>query len=794
MLVWGGEDLVGPRAPGLKGAVSIFGQLTPTYDIVLMVLGPVVLGLLMLLFHRTRFGILVRAATQDRDMVAALGVNQKWLFTGVFALGVFLAAFGGALQISRDAVSHSMDLPVIVETFVVVVIGGLGSVGGAFVAALLVSELNAFGILVLPTVSLVLVFVVMALVLVVRPYGLFGRAPAVPRTTGGIATRPWRIFTGPERLVVGAAVVVLAALPFVAGPYLLTVGAEILIFALFAASLQFLMSAGGMASFGHAAAFGLGAYGAALAVKDLAWPLPAALACGVAAGVAGATLIGWFCVRLSGVYFAMLTLAFAQIVWSIAFQWTAVTGGDNGMLGIWPPGWASTPAGFFWLALGIAAAGIAALRVLTFSPFGTVLRAVRDSPLRAEAVGIGRRSTQWLAFVLAGGFAALAGALFAYLKGSVFPDSLGIPTSVDGLVMVLLGGIGTVSGSVVGAVVYKALSIWLVSQTDHSKLVLGLVIVVLVVAFPQGIVGQPCGPAWRAPSGARSVRPGPGPDQAARSHSGGCRMSSRRRLPSGTAPRGRGPEQGLWRRQGRARRLLHARARRDPGPDRSQRRRQVHLFQHAERADRAGRGPRAARRAGHHGLAPRDIWRRGVGRTFQITATFGSMTVRENLQTALLSHAGRRHRPFGVAFRQERAAADALLAMVGMTGQAGRACAELAYGDLKRLELAVALTNAPSLLLMDEPTAGMAPAERIALMRLTADIARERRIGVLFTEHDMDIVFEHADRVMVLDRGELIAEGPPATVRVDPRVRATYLGEGLLYNAADAVVAEGASP
>ncbi len=132
--------------------------------------------------------------------------------------------------------------------------------------------------------------------------------------------------------------------------------------------------------------------------------------------------------------------------------------------------------------------------------------------------------------------------------------------------------------------------------------------------------------------------------------------------------------------------------------------------------------------------------------------------------------------------------------MVGLTGQAERACAELAYGDLKRLELAVALTNAPSLLLMDEPTAGMAPAERIALMRLTAEIARARRIGVLFTEHDMDIVFEHADRVMVLDRGELIAEGPPASVRVDPRVRATYLGEGLLYRHADPVVAEGAIP
>ena len=194
------------------------------------------------------------------------------------------------------------------------------------------------------------------------------------------------------------------------------------------------------------------------------------------------------------------------------------------------------------------------------------------------------------------------------------------------------------------------------------------------------------------------------------------------------------------------------------------------------------------------GLAPRAIWRRGVGRTFQITATFGSMSVRENLQTALLSHAGRRLRPFGVAFRQERAAADALLALVGMAGQAERACAELAYGDLKRLELAVALTNAPCVLLMDEPTAGMAPAERIALMRLVADIARERQIGVLFTEHDMDIVFEHADRVMVLDRGELIAQGSPALVRVDPRVRATYLGEGLLFKAVDAASVEGTAP
>jgi branched-chain amino acid transport system permease protein len=195
-------------------------------------------------------------------------------------------------------------------------------------------------------------------------------------------------------------------------------------------------------------------------------------------------------VRLSGVYFAMLTLAFAQIAWSVAFQWTAVTGGDNGLLGIWPPAWASSPRVFYLVALAAAVAGIAALRILVFSPFGYGLRAVRDSTLRAESIGLDRIRMQWAAFTLAGAVAGLAGALFAFLKGSVFPDNLGIPLSVDGLVMVLLGGVETVSGAVVGALVFRTLTILLMSYTDASKLVLGLLIVVLVVAFPRGIVGS----------------------------------------------------------------------------------------------------------------------------------------------------------------------------------------------------------------------------------------------------------------------------------------------------------------
>jgi branched-chain amino acid transport system ATP-binding protein len=175
------------------------------------------------------------------------------------------------------------------------------------------------------------------------------------------------------------------------------------------------------------------------------------------------------------------------------------------------------------------------------------------------------------------------------------------------------------------------------------------------------------------------------------------------------------------------------------------------------------------------GLSPRALWRRGVGRTFQITATFASMTVAENVEVALMSQAGH----FGLFRRgrdEARRGAHDLLRLIGMAGDANRACGELAYGDVKRVELALALANQPRLLLMDEPCAGMAPKEREDLMRLAARMARERNTAVLFTEHDMDVVFGHATRVLVMARGRLIASGSPAEVRANPEVRAVYLG------------------
>ncbi len=174
--------------------------------------------------------------------------------------------------------------------------------------------------------------------------------------------------------------------------------------------------------------------------------------------------------------------------------------------------------------------------------------------------------------------------------------------------------------------------------------------------------------------------------------------------------------------------------------------------------------------------SPEALFRAGVARTFQITATFATMTVRENVQLALMSHNGSATKVFCFATSQHAARADVLLNDVGLQSQSSRPCAELAYGDLKRLELAVALANDPRLLLMDEPTAGMSPQERDGLMQLALTVCRERKLALLFTEHDMDVVFKFADRIIVMNRGRLIAQGRPDEVRANEEVRKVYLG------------------
>ncbi len=488
VVIWGPEELLGPRAPGISGSIEIMGQRFPEYEAVMILAGPAVLGLLWLLFHRTRWGTLVRAATQDREMVGALGVNQGLLFTGVLFLGAFLAGLAGALQLPREPANPFMDFNIIAEAFVVTVIGGMGNVLGAFLAAFIIAELQAFGILIFPKITLVLIFLVMAVVLVIRPWGLLGK-PEAPSGHGFATDRPLRPLSGKGQLAIALLLAGLLALPLVVDDYGLNLAIEVLVFALFAFSLNFIMGNGGMVSFGHAAYFGLGAYGAALTVKHLGAPMELAILAAPVAAAAGGLLFGWFVVRLSGVYLAMLTLAFAQIVWSIAFQWWEVTGGDNGLIGIWPSSWASGRLVYYYLTLIICGAAIAVLWRAVFAPFGYTLRAGRDSPLRTDAIGIDLRRHQWLGFAFAGTAAGIAGGVFVFSKGNVDPGVLSIPTSVDGLVMVLLGGIQTLTGPLLGGAVFPLLEAYVMPLTDYWRAILGGVIIALVLAFPTGIVG-----------------------------------------------------------------------------------------------------------------------------------------------------------------------------------------------------------------------------------------------------------------------------------------------------------------
>jgi len=500
--LWGPEDLLGPRAPGLRGAVAILERRFPSYDLFLIAMGPLVLFALQALLARSRFGRLVRAASQDREMVGALGVNQSVLFTTVFALGAFLAGLGGALQVAREPANLLMDLTVVGDAFVVVVVGGMGSITGAYLAAVLIAEIKALCIgigvvhlggfaLNFSKLTLVAEFVVMAVVLIVRPYGLLGRAQGALRNQGAIDD-PIRPAPSAVKILGATALALLALLPLLSktSPYTLVLGTDVLIAILFATSLHFIMGPGGMHSFGHAAYFGLGAYGASLLVKLAAAPMLGAIAFAPLAALAGALLFGWFAVRLSGVYLAMLTLAFAQIVWSIVFQWEELTGGSNGVVGIWPTAPFETPTAYYWLVLALTVAGVLLLRRMLFSPFGYAIRAGRDSPLRAEAIGIDVKRVHWFGFAVAGAICGVAGALFAFAKGSISPETIAVGRSIDGLVMVLLGGIHTLTGPIVGASAFALLQDTIMRQAEYWRALLGAIILLLVLLFPGGIVGS----------------------------------------------------------------------------------------------------------------------------------------------------------------------------------------------------------------------------------------------------------------------------------------------------------------
>jgi branched-chain amino acid transport system permease protein len=295
----------------------------------------------------------------------------------------------------------------------------------------------------------------------------------------------------------GLLAVALALAPLALPPFFLQLLTEIAIVGLFATAFNLLMGFGGMVSFGHAAYFALGAYAAALLVKRAGVPMLLALPAAPLVAAGGALLFGFFIVRLTHTYFAMLSLAFAQIVFTVIFKWKSLTGGDDGLLDVWPPATLKSPAAYYYFTLATVALSLIALHAVSESPFGYALRSVRENPRRARFIGINARRLQLLAFVISGAFSGLAGGLFAFYNGSVFPDFAYFTKSFEPLVVALLGGAQSFFGPLAGAFGFKILE-WLISRQwpVYWPLFLGTIVILVIVALPQGFVGLAGGRGW----------------------------------------------------------------------------------------------------------------------------------------------------------------------------------------------------------------------------------------------------------------------------------------------------------
>ncbi|MCR4308929.1 MAG: ABC transporter permease, partial [Deltaproteobacteria bacterium] len=474
-IVFGPEFKSIPKPEMLSGSVTIFGGTVPVYTLLVVVLAPAVALILWYLLYRTKTGKVVRATSSDREMADAIGINMSALFTLVFAFGAVLAGLGGALAGPVRTVFPGVGTEVIIESFVVVVIGGLGNLWGALIGSILIGSLETIGIIVFPEFEMSLIYLLMVAVLVVRPWGLFGRPLKVKalseKNLAMEAQEISPVHFSVHPLVRWAPLLLLLLVPLFAGrfyQYLLT---QIFIASLMAIAFNLLLGTTGLLSFGQAAFFGVGAYTVGLLLTKGGFEtLPAlVLAPIVTAVVAG--IIGFFCVRLSGVHFAMLTLAFGQLIFAVVYKWYGLTGGDNGIQGIpvkpIPLGGLGTldlgsTQAMYYFVLVIVGLAVELLRRVRSSPFGATLKAIRENSQRASFLGVNIHLYRWTAFVVAGAFTGLAGGLFAMMEKAISPEIIHWSKSSEPVFMTIIGGIYTFAGPAVGAVVYVILNSYLV--------------------------------------------------------------------------------------------------------------------------------------------------------------------------------------------------------------------------------------------------------------------------------------------------------------------------------------------
>jgi branched-chain amino acid transport system permease protein len=498
--VWGRTVRSLPAPPSLQGIVEIGVGVFSTYRLFLIALGVTLAILLWLFLERSRLGAMVRAGVDDAAMAAGLGANVPALFTAIFGAGVALAAVGGVAAGPILGLYPGMDAEILIPAFIVIVIGGMGSLRGAFVGSLLIGIADTFGKAYLPSMALFLIYLVMAIVLLVRPQGLFGIAHS---HASSAPTFTLDLTASRHAKVIGAIIVVLmVAYPFFVSNYPRELITEIYIFSILAMSLDLLLGFTGLMSLGHAAFFGLGAYGVALLATHLGISAWIGLVAGVLLAAGGAAVIGFFCVRTSGISFLMLTLAFSQLIFSAALKWRDLTGGTDGMAIPDKPSFfgleLSNSLVMYFMALIFFLLSYFGLRRLLNSPLGRTFIGIRENEQRMLAMGYPVRAYKLLSFVIAGGLAGFAGGLYAIFNSFISPDAIYWTASGDILIMVMLGGAGTLIGPVVGTGLFLLMKNVVSSYSEHWLLIIGVIFISCVMFFPGGIWGTLRQVKWRS--------------------------------------------------------------------------------------------------------------------------------------------------------------------------------------------------------------------------------------------------------------------------------------------------------
>ena len=517
LFIWGGTPRMLSPPEFLAGSVPLGTTMFPVYRLALIAVGVVVAIALWWMVERTTFGAKARAAVDDEDTAQAIGISVPRLRLAVFGLGGLLAGLAGALGAGFIGARPGTDIEVFLLALVIVVIGGVGSLGGAFLAAILVGITDSVSKMLWPEASYFVLFAPMAAFLILKPTGLFGRpitvlpparsrrdallrAPAVARIGSQLTALCARL-PKPAWIAIGLAAIVVW--PFAATPYEVNVASLAFLWAIFAIGLNVVLGYVGMPSLGHAAFFGTGAYAIALSGRYLGVDGWTALGVAVLASAAMAAIVGLMVLRTKEVQLLLATVASGQVVWGIAFKWRSMTGGDDGMGNaqkIFVPGLSDLGAtNKVYVVSALVFVAVCALAaMLDRSRFRRVLNGVRDNEGRMLALGYQSWLYRFGAFVISGTASGVGGALFAYYAGFVSPDVLSIAASGQVLLMVIIGGAGTLSGPIVGAFVVIFLKEVLSAWTGFWQAVEGLLFIVVALVSRHGIVGAIR--AWRRPA------------------------------------------------------------------------------------------------------------------------------------------------------------------------------------------------------------------------------------------------------------------------------------------------------